>query len=673
MYHLIFLAALLPASGLPTISATTLSGDTAAVRSAIADVRAAMTRAGAGDVTGAVSAYQRAGQHVPTFAPWSHALSASAAARSGDTAAVRRHLAAADPAIARDWGWRARVDAAAAAGDSAGAARIASAVAAELPDTARRVQAWVRAGAIHAGSGRHAEAAAVLRRAIDESVAASASVEAARLLGTLPRLTAEDHRRMGRVYLRHRNMPRAVQAYDAYIATAQPPPALRATIQLELGRGLFDGRDYAAAERRLRQAANTSGAARETAAEALFLLGRSLYRQGRNQDARPAFLRVTREYAGTPSAARSHFVVADIDHDAGNLAGAKTHYRAVVEAGGPDAAVSAARLGGFALMEGRPREAADILRAAHERSSGAARQQTGYWWAHSLDAAGARDSARALLADIHRMDPFTYYGLRAGERRGAGLWSFERSEPAAAAMALQQEIARRLDALDVLRGAELQDAAELEAARIVSKYHELDGALYALAEGYHLRGQTFNGIRIGRDLLRRQGGAWNRQLLRLVYPFPFREDVIRYARANGLDPYLVAGLIRQESMFNPRARSPAGAIGLMQVMPQTGAVVARSLGINGFQPARLTDPSLNLRIGTRFLADQIRSHGGRMVDAVAAYNAGSRPVTRWKQFPEYADPEIFTERIPYQETRDYVKIVQQNAIIYRELYGADVR
>jgi soluble lytic murein transglycosylase len=675
MMHYVFAALLTlacsaPAAELPRTEApaAVLAGDTAAVRAAAADVRAGLEHANAGRARDAVAAYERAARRLPQFSAWAHALSAGAAARGGDTAAVRRHLAQADAGIVRDWAWRARVDAALAAGDSLGAAQVAATAAVAMPDTARRVQAFTRAASIHASLGRNADAITLLRRALDESVAAPAAVEAARLLGAQQPLTAADHRRIGRAYLRHRNMPRAVAAYDAYVAAAQPGAAERATIHLELGRGLFDARDYAGAERRLRQASGAGGP-REATADALFVLGRSLYRQSRNADARATMLRVTREFAGTTAAARAHFIIADIDHDAGNVASAKTHYAAVVQANGPDAALSAARLGGFALLERRPREAAAVFRDAHGRASGAARQKAGYWWAHTLELAGARDSARTIMADARALDPFSYYGLRAGERLGLGLWDFAMSEPATVTTVLRGEISARVDVVDILRAVELSEAAELESARIIARYGELPGALYALGEAYHERGQTFNGVRIGRELLRREG-SWNRALLQLVYPFPFRDDVVRYARANGLDPYLVAGLIRQESMFNPRARSPVGALGLMQVMPNTGTAVARSLGISGFQTGRLTEPTLNVRIGTRFLADQIRRHDNRLIDAIAAYNAGPERVTRWRRYPEYADPEIFTERIPFQETRDYVKIVQQNARIYRELYGA---
>jgi soluble lytic murein transglycosylase len=646
---------------------TLLDSDTVALREATADVRAGLVHANAGRAQDAVAAYARAARRMPRLVPWSHALSAAALARAGDTTGVRRHLAQTDTIIARDWGWRTRVDATLAAGDTLGAARFAAAAAAALPDTARRVQAWTRAGAIHVDSRRTAEATPLLRRAIDESIAAPAAAEAARLLGTLPARAVEDRLRIGRVYLRHRNPARAAEAYDAWIAATQPPAAERARIGLELGRAFFDARDYSTAERRLRAAA-AAGGSRETTADALFMLGRTQYRQSRNADARATMLRVTRDFAGTTAAARAHFIIADIDHDAGSTESAKTHYRAVIQANGPDAALSAARLGGFALLERRPREAAAIFRDAYARANGTARQQPGYWWAHALEQAGARDSAHAILAEVRTIDPFSYYGLRAGERLNAPLWDFAVRETRTVTSVLRGEIVARVDVVDVLRAVELNDAADLEAARLIADYSALDGALYTLAEAYHAREQTFNGIRIGRELQRREGG-WNRSLLQLIYPFPYREDVVRYARANNLDPYLVAGLIRQESMFNPRARSAVGALGLMQVMPQTGAAVARTLGVTGFQASRLTEPSLNLRIGTRFLADQIRRHDGRLIDAIAAYNAGPERVVRWRRYPEYAVPEIFIERIPFQETRDYVKIVQQNARIYRELYG----
>jgi soluble lytic murein transglycosylase len=131
-------------------------------------------------------------------------------------------------------------------------------------------------------------------------------------------------------------------------------------------------------------------------------------------------------------------------------------------------------------------------------------------------------------------------------------------------------------------------------------------------------------------------------------------------------------LIRQESLFDTRARSVAGAIGLMQVMPGTGRELARRDGLSGFATRQLQDPDINLRLGTLFFGNLLDQHGGAVAYALAAYNAGPSRVARWKQQPDMTDPDLFAERIPFAETRDYVRIVQQNARIYAEIYGDDV-
>jgi soluble lytic murein transglycosylase len=204
--------------------------------------------------------------------------------------------------------------------------------------------------------------------------------------------------------------------------------------------------------------------------------------------------------------------------------------------------------------------------------------------------------------------------------------------------------------------------------RVRRHFGAFDGALYTLAEALNERGFTSQGIALGWDIYRREG-AWNLRLLRIVYPFPFQNFVLAEARERGVDPFLAAALIRQESMFNPRARSPVGALGLMQVMPATGSTLARRLGIARFKAEMLLQPEPNIHFGMAYLADQLNSYGDRLDVVLAAYNAGPTRVTRWRQFPEWSDRLLFAERIPFDETRDYVRIVQNNRRIYSVLYG----
>jgi soluble lytic murein transglycosylase len=205
--------------------------------------------------------------------------------------------------------------------------------------------------------------------------------------------------------------------------------------------------------------------------------------------------------------------------------------------------------------------------------------------------------------------------------------------------------------------------------RLRTQFAGTDAALYTLAEALNARGMTTTGITIGWELHRRAGGH-NGRLIRIIYPFPFRALVLAEARARNVDPFLAAGLIRQESMFNATALSPVGAVGLMQVMPETGRAVARNLDIDQFTPDMLRNPEVNAYLGMAYLADQLRTYGARTDAVLAAYNAGPHRVERWRAFPEWSDRALFAERIPFAETRGYVKIVEANARLYRHLYGS---
>jgi soluble lytic murein transglycosylase len=153
-----------------------------------------------------------------------------------------------------------------------------------------------------------------------------------------------------------------------------------------------------------------------------------------------------------------------------------------------------------------------------------------------------------------------------------------------------------------------------------------------------------------------------------LFPMPYRPELIADARARNLDPYLVAGLIRQESEFNPGAISPAKADGLMQVRPGTGAQFARAAGIQRFTPDMLFQPALNLKIGTAIFRSMLDKNGGSMEQTLAAYNAGPNRLAEWLTWNTYREPAEFVESIPFTETRDYVQGVLRNAEMYRRLY-----
>jgi soluble lytic murein transglycosylase len=154
-----------------------------------------------------------------------------------------------------------------------------------------------------------------------------------------------------------------------------------------------------------------------------------------------------------------------------------------------------------------------------------------------------------------------------------------------------------------------------------------------------------------------------------LFPKPYWTDLKRFAVSNGLDPYLVASLIRQESEFNPNAVSRADAVGLMQLLPKTGKKVAKDVKLGHFNAQQLFTPAVNLQLGTRYFRSMVDKFGA-FEYALAAYNAGSDRVEDWMGQSKYRDVQEFVESIPFTETREYVQAIIRNANVYRQLYGA---
>jgi len=159
-----------------------------------------------------------------------------------------------------------------------------------------------------------------------------------------------------------------------------------------------------------------------------------------------------------------------------------------------------------------------------------------------------------------------------------------------------------------------------------------------------------------------------RDILRVIYPIAYWESIRKYAAENGLDPYVVAALAAQESTFVANIRSPAKAVGLLQLEPPTARQVAKRLNIK-YTSKTLTDPDANLRLGTAYLAEKVREFGDLHL-VLASYNAGERPVHRWVGERPNLSREEFIDDIPYPETQNYVRRILGTAEDYRRIYGA---
>ena len=162
-------------------------------------------------------------------------------------------------------------------------------------------------------------------------------------------------------------------------------------------------------------------------------------------------------------------------------------------------------------------------------------------------------------------------------------------------------------------------------------------------------------------------GGWNMVARSWLYPYDYRSRIETSAAHYHVDPYLVAAVIKHESKFRPNAKSTGGALGMMQLMPQTAEWIARQMD-EPFTEDYLYDPALNIRYGVWYLAELEREFGGNDILALAAYNAGRGNVREWMERWHWTDQFDEIEAIPYPETRLYVRRVLEDRAHYQRLY-----
>jgi soluble lytic murein transglycosylase-like protein len=218
-----------------------------------------------------------------------------------------------------------------------------------------------------------------------------------------------------------------------------------------------------------------------------------------------------------------------------------------------------------------------------------------------------------------------------------------------------------------LKAARVSTLARGELAAIEREHPSDSAVLQYVFRAY----QTIDAYAASVRLLRRLGDAVElpaAERLRLAYPLAFWDAVQRESQPTAVDPLLVESVMRQESLFDPEARSSANARGLMQLLPGTAERVATANGMH-VDVAELTEPEINIALGVRYLRDLLSRFGGPL-KGVAAYNGGEAAVEKWqRQFGDLHADE-FVESITYRETRDYVKRVMANYRQYVHLYGA---
>ena len=292
-------------------------------------------------------------------------------------------------------------------------------------------------------------------------------------------------------------------------------------------------------------------------------------------------------------------------------------------------------------------------------------QEASYWAGRMRMELGDTSAAEKHIRQIKTRDPVSYYAVI-----GAGLLGelYTMNVSDADDPAIPPWLNRGLSDIDLFTEAGLEQAAVAEIDRLREVARTSKNDMLGLAEGLIARGRTIDGINLG-WALRDEGYEWDSRLIRVAFPLPYLDLIRREAMEWGVDPIILAAIIRQESAFKADIVSRAGAIGLMQVMPPTGAQLARVHGPSDFQEAHLASPEVSLHLGAAYFVEMSARYDGVLPLILSAYNAGPTRATRWKQYPEISDLLRFTERIPFVETRGYVKNVRRNLGIYGVLYG----
>jgi peptidoglycan lytic transglycosylase len=290
-----------------------------------------------------------------------------------------------------------------------------------------------------------------------------------------------------------------------------------------------------------------------------------------------------------------------------------------------------------------------------------------YWAARVAAARGQPDQAAEEYRRLATRYGDTYYGQRAAARLGVS--ARVALDPVSDAPVGNVPAVERFRELDAL--GQTEDATrELEiAAKVVSPPDQAMVDL-SLSQHYAQENDYARSITAAQEAIAAAGGPRHGLPLALwqaLYPLVYWPAISQAASRVGIDPYLVAAVIREESRFDPHAGSPAGAYGLMQLILPTARTTARGLGLPRPTLETLGDPVVNITLGSAALRGELERFG-REDMGLAAYNAGPVIVRHWQNQRSALDPEAFIEEIPYAETRFYVKTVLQSAGMYRWLY-----
>jgi soluble lytic murein transglycosylase len=537
-------------------------------------------------------------------------------------------------------------------------------------DTTRALAAYRRLYFFAPESAESAEAATAITRL--NSTTAPASVEEA--------ITRADRLYSAKKYAD------ALTAYsDAF---AKFPTTATNANQLRRGIAAYTLRKTPDAVSALSAIPTSAG---ETRAEALFYLAQTYARAKQWDQARETGEELRRSFRDSNFTPRMYVAVGQIAQEA-NSSEASFFKWIAVNAFGKSIEVAQAQFD-LAWEKHLAKNYAESSRMLTEHLANYADQNTdnrgraGYWAARDSERAGKLAEARALYEAMLARYDANWYGYLAKQRldamsRTAPAKTFPPDSIVARAVAnlktvtVAEETAgpeedARIIKADQLSNIGLDDWAQKELAKAAEKSGDSPKINLALAKIYRSDDDNVRALNTLRrsfpDYSQMKPEEMTREQWDVFYPLAYWDIIAQESKARNLDPYQVAGLIRQETVFITRARSGASAYGLMQVLVPTARLTARKYGVSReITVESLYEPRLNIQLGTAYLRDQIDKFG-RIEYVAAAYNAGPGRAVLWKtSLPLEIDE--WAEAVPFKETRGYVQGVVRNRLQYLRLY-----
>lgn len=545
--------------------------------------------------------------------------------------------------------------------------------------------------------GKNDAALKIYRRIYYELPATSASVQAeARLdaLNASPKKNPgsfDELRSRADALFEARQYVEAVASYEAL--SVQFPEADRIDeVHLRKGVSLLNGKQPAQAITELARLSDRNANLR---AEAMFYQADALRRASRSAESSTVVDRLIAQYPKTRWASEALYNLATYLNKQEREADAASRYRQMLASFPTSqyAAEASYNLGWFSYKAKSYADAARVLEqhlASYRYPDTKFIGEACLWAAKSEERLGNKARALSLYDLVNERYKYGYHGYVAG-LRSAALRKAEPSlkpeqpkpgsdlEKIRANVSYVEPIQETADGSESVRVGRANDLETVGLHELAIR--ELNKALETapsspkinlrLAALYSRRGENFQATLVLRkgypDIYSYRESDVPREAWEIFFPMVAWTSIKEEAKRYGIDPYVAAGLIRQESVFNPNAISRVGARGLMQVMPATGQLVSKRQGIGTITAADLYNPSLNIKLGMNYLA-QVLGRFGRIEYAAAAYNAGPSRAQRWIAERGSQDIEDWIESIPFSETRGYVQGVLRYAANYRRLY-----